>query len=73
MMSYGLFRASHSHNPTQYSHIVKLTLPFYAHIGRVNKSYKHSCASTSCFMTFDPDINYYIQNKQRPQYLWSLL
>ena len=31
--AYGLFRATHSHNSTQYSHIVKLTLHFYAHIG----------------------------------------
>nr|WP_295280955.1 hypothetical protein [uncultured Blautia sp.] len=29
----GLFRALHSHNPTQYSHIVKHTLHFYAHFG----------------------------------------
>ena len=31
-MSYGLFRASHSHNPAKYSHNAKLTLRFYAHI-----------------------------------------
>ena len=30
---YGLFRAAHSHNPTQYSHIVGLSSHFYAHIG----------------------------------------
>ena len=29
----GLFRALHSHNPAQYSHIVGLTSHFYAHIG----------------------------------------
>ena len=29
----GLFRATHSHNPTQYSHIVGLSSHFYAHIG----------------------------------------
>ena len=28
----GLFRASHSHNPTHYSHIVGLISHFYAHI-----------------------------------------
>ena len=32
-MPYELFRTSYSHNSTQYSHIVKLTLHFYAHIG----------------------------------------
>ena len=32
VISYGLFRASHSHNPAKYSHNVKLTLHFYAHI-----------------------------------------
>ena len=31
--AYGLFRALHSHNPTQYSHIVGLASHFYAHIG----------------------------------------
>ena len=29
----GLFRATHSHNPTLYSHIVGLASHFYAHIG----------------------------------------
>ena len=31
VISYGLFRASHSHNPAKYSHNAKLTLCFYAH------------------------------------------
>ena len=30
--AYGLFRALHSHNPPQYSHIVGLSSHFYAHI-----------------------------------------
>ena len=38
-MSYGLFRASHSHNPAKYSHNVKLTLHFYADIGNCVISY----------------------------------
>ena len=29
----GLFRATHSHNSPQYSHIVGLSSHFYAHIG----------------------------------------
>ena len=33
----GLFRALHSHNPAQYSHIVGYTSHFYAHIGAVPK------------------------------------
>ena len=32
-MPYELFRTSYSPTSTQYSHIVKLTLHFYAHIG----------------------------------------
>ena len=32
VISYGLFRASHSHNPAQYSHNVKLMLHSYANI-----------------------------------------
>ena len=31
--AYGLFRALHSHNPPQHSHIVGLSSHFYAHIG----------------------------------------
>ena len=31
--AYGLFRATHSHNPTLYSHTVGLSSHFYAHIG----------------------------------------
>ncbi|MFQ9032067.1 hypothetical protein [Simiaoa sunii] len=31
--AYGLLRATHSHNPTLYSHIVGLSSHFYAHIG----------------------------------------
>ena len=33
----GLFRATHSHNPTRYSHIVGLSSHFYAHIGAGHK------------------------------------
>ena len=35
--AYGLFRATHSHNSTQYSHIVGLSSHFYAHIGAGHK------------------------------------
>ena len=35
--AYGLLRATHSHNPTQYSHIVGLSSHFYAHIGAGQK------------------------------------
>ena len=31
--AYGLLRATHSHNPTLYSHIVGLSSHFYTHIG----------------------------------------
>ena len=44
-MSYGLLRAAHSHNPAQYSHIVKHSLHFYANTGRVMNPY--ACASAS--------------------------
>ena len=52
----GLFRALHSHNPTQYSHIVKHTLHFYAHIGAGPKVIPHLCASTGGFRPFAPGI-----------------
>ncbi|MED9871980.1 MAG: hypothetical protein UFS17_08750, partial [[Ruminococcus] lactaris] len=35
--AYGLLRATHSHNPTQSSHIVGLSSHFYAHIGAGQK------------------------------------
>ena len=35
--TYGLLRATHSHNPAQYSHIVGLSSRFYAHIGASQK------------------------------------
>ncbi len=39
--AYGLFRAAHSHNPPQYSHIVGLSSHFYAHIGAGPRSFAH--------------------------------
>ena len=38
--AYGLFRATHSHNPTLYSHIVGLSSHFYAHIGADHKVFR---------------------------------
>ena len=39
--AYGLFRATHSHNPTQYSHIVGLSFLHYNHGYRsIVKSYR---------------------------------
>jgi len=40
--AYGLFRALHSHNPPQYSHIVGLSSHFYAHIGAGPKVYEQA-------------------------------
>ena len=37
--AYGLLRATHSHNPTQSSHIVGLSSHFYAHIGAGQKGF----------------------------------
>ena len=36
----GLFRAAHSHNPPQYSHIAGLSSHFYAHIGAGPKVFR---------------------------------
>ena len=38
--AYGLFRAAHSHNPPQSSHIVGLSSHFYAHIGAGPKVFR---------------------------------
>ncbi|RGF18860.1 hypothetical protein DW125_13670 [Dorea sp. AM10-31] len=46
--TYGLLRARHSRNPTQYSHIARLRLGFYAHIARLRLSfYTHIVAGLS--------------------------
>ena len=37
--TYGLLRATHYCNPTQYSHIVGLSSHFYAHIGAGPKAF----------------------------------
>ena len=53
-MPYELFRTSYSHNPTQYSHIVKLTPKFYAHIFFIvfhKKSNLH-LNDVNCFFLF---------------------
>ncbi|WP_440527675.1 hypothetical protein [Simiaoa sp.] len=44
--AYGLFRATHSHNPTLYSHIVGLSSHFYAHIGAGHNNSVSGTSST---------------------------
>ena len=39
--AYGLLRATHSHNPTQYSHIVGLSSHDMRISGRVLRSFTH--------------------------------
>ena len=39
--TYGLLRATHSHNSPQYSHIVGYSSHFHAHIGAGPKVYPH--------------------------------
>ncbi|WNV59624.1 hypothetical protein RJD28_13170 [Oscillospiraceae bacterium NTUH-002-81] len=51
LIPYELFRASHSHNSSHHSHIVKLSLHFYAHVGACPKFFhppacKHAWAQT---------------------------
>uniref|UniRef100_UPI003FEDB0EF hypothetical protein n=1 Tax=Lachnospira sp. TaxID=2049031 RepID=UPI003FEDB0EF len=50
--TYGLFRATHSHNPTQYSHIVGLSSHFYAHIGAGPKVFHPPMSKLRCVQTF---------------------
>ncbi len=52
----GLFRATHSHNPTRYSHIMVLTPHFYAHIGAGLKVILPPVCKHTWFQTFCPDI-----------------
>ena len=47
--AYGLFRALHSHNPIQYSHIVGLASHFYAHIGVGPKVFQPPMSKLMCF------------------------
>ena len=46
--AHGLLRALHSRNPPRYSHIVKLTLHFYAHIGACLKIISHPLCKHRC-------------------------
>ena len=50
----GLFRATHSHNPTRYSHIMVLTPHFYAHIGAGQKVILPPVCKHTWFQTFCP-------------------
>ena len=50
----GLFRATHSHNPTRYSHIMVLTPHFYAHIGAGLKVILPPVCKHTWFQTFWP-------------------
>ena len=52
--AYGLLRATHSHNPTQYSHIVGLSSHFYAHIGAGLKVILPPVCKHTWFQTFCP-------------------
>ncbi|WP_147644483.1 hypothetical protein [[Ruminococcus] lactaris] len=48
----GLFRATHSHNSTRYSHIMVLTPHFYAHIGAGLKVILPPVCKHTWFQTF---------------------
>ena len=50
----GLFRATHSHNPTRYSHIMVLTPHFYAHNGAGLKVILPPVCKHTWFQTFWP-------------------
>ena len=52
----GLLRAAHSHNPARYSHIVKLTLPFYANIHKDYKTKPSRRCEHSVGVVLDPGI-----------------
>ncbi|WP_443734401.1 hypothetical protein [[Ruminococcus] lactaris] len=52
--AYGLLRATHSHNPTEYSHIVGLSSHFYAHIGEGLKVILPPVCKHTWFQTFCP-------------------
>ena len=52
--AYGLLRATHSHNPTQYSHIVGLSSHFYAPIGVGPKVFHPPMSKLMWFQTFCP-------------------
>ncbi|WP_278997807.1 hypothetical protein [[Ruminococcus] lactaris] len=50
--AYGLLRATHSHNPTKYSHIVGLSSHLYAHIGEGLKVILPPVCKHTWFQTF---------------------
>ena len=56
----GLLRAVHSRNPSAIRILRSIRSAVILISGRVVKSYNHLCASTTCFLTFDPGIRFYI-------------
>ncbi len=64
----GLFRATHSHNPTRYSHIMVLTPHFYAHIGAGLKVILPPVCKHTWFQTADPAIIKMMAGSTDPNY-----
>nr|WP_296959808.1 hypothetical protein [uncultured Mediterraneibacter sp.] len=58
----GSFRASHSHNPRQYSQIVGLSSCFYAHIGVDPKAFHPLMSKLMRIWTFCPWHLYIIKS-----------
>ena len=63
----GLFRAAHSHNPAQYSHIVGYISHFYAHIGA---GPKNIVTNPELNMNFSREVK---QDAQNPSHFWLTL
>ena len=61
---YGLFRAAHSHNPTQYSHIVGLSSHFYAHIGAGCKVFHPPMSKLMWVKYFAALISYILRHRE---------
>ena len=62
--TYGLFGATHSHNPSHYSHISGLQFHFMLRLGRVQRSFIHLWAGSYGFIPFHPSISI-LQKRRR--------
>ena len=60
--TYGLLRATHSHNPPQYSHIVGYSPHFHAHIEA-----SHKFPDTPSFLCKDDPVGRNLEQDHKPQ------
>lgn len=68
-----LLRTAYSRNSAQYSHIAKLALHFYAHIGAEYETIKTLLCEHIVFLWFIPLVSYIYKNTMYISYMVNFL